>query len=520
MNMKKLFALLLAAAMMLSMVACGVAEETTAAATEAETTVAAETTAEATETTVAPETTAAEAEETTAAEAAAPVAEEVRGITVPAFSITVNGVEVTNDMMADYALYQVTAVSTNSSGTESTTVYAGFRMADVFAAAGLAETYVWLEATADDGYAVEYTGDIMADTTLLAVVRDGAQFKAAPWFAPCASVTTGDYLKGCVSILVNTVEGAPEIDIAETGAAETTAAEGGEAVAPEKEDKTDKVTFADFSFQVNGTEVNNAALEGLSIYKVNVTTENSNGESAQSTYTGYVLADVLKACGIENAAVVKAVANDGYENELTAEQAASEYTIVAIEKDKETGEDGTIWVAPCTETSSKAYAKNVVEIVAEAGAAGTEATETTAAEGGEAAVPDKQDKTDKVTFGDFSFKVNGNDVTNATLEGLSIFKVAVTVVNSKGESSDATYTGYVLADVLNACGIENAAAVKAVANDGYEVELTAEQIASEYTIVAIEKDKETGEDGTVWVAPCTETVSGSYAKCVVEIAAE
>ena len=74
---------------------------------------------------------------------------------------------------------------------------------------------------------------------------------------------------------------------------------------------------------------------------------------------------MLAALGITDYTTVKAIANDGYESELTAEQAVSEYTIIAIEKDKETGEDGTIWVAPCLETSSSAYCKLVVEIVAE-----------------------------------------------------------------------------------------------------------------------------------------------------------
>ena len=44
---------------------------------------------------------------------------------------------------------------------------------------------------------------------------------------------------------------------------------------------------------------------------------------------------------------------------------ANKEPLVAIEKDKELGEDGTVWVAPCTETSAKSYAKLVVEIVAE-----------------------------------------------------------------------------------------------------------------------------------------------------------
>ena len=314
----------------------------------------------------APETSAppAQSEEPTPAESeepAGPVAEEVRGVTIPAFSVTVNGVAVDNEMMAAYPVYSVEATSVNSSGTESTSTYIGFAMADVLDAAGLTDAYIWLEATADDGYAATFTGDIMANTTLLAISCNGSQFKSGPWFAPCSSGTTGDYLKGCVSILVNTVEGAPEIAAPAEGEGE--AAEGeleltGEA--PDKQDKTDKVTFGDFSFLVNGTAVTNADLEGLSIYKITVVTENSKGALSEATYTGYVLADVLNKLGLSG--TVKAVADDGYENELSDELAASEYTLIAIEKDKETGENGTVWVAPCTETSSKSYAKNVVEL--------------------------------------------------------------------------------------------------------------------------------------------------------------
>lgn len=298
----------------------------------------------------------------------APVAEEVKGITVPEFAIMINGVRVDNVMMADYPTYSVTAFSINSSGTESTTTYVGFAMTDVLAAAGLTENYIWLEATADDGYAIEMTGDIItAPTTLLAITKNGEQFKNAPWFAPGSSETTGDYLKNVVSILVNTTESKPEgIDntlVEEPAETEDPAAapEG----APELADKTDKVTFADFCFKVNGQDVTNADLEGLHIYKVSVFVTNKKGETSEVGYTGYKLIDVLAALGITDYTTVKAIANDGYESELTAEQAVSEYTIIAIEKDKETGEDGTIWVAPCLETSSSAYCKLVVEIVAE-----------------------------------------------------------------------------------------------------------------------------------------------------------
>ena len=350
MKTNKLIALLLALTMVLALCACGKTEEKPAASASDAKPAPAEEVKE-------------EVKEEAPVEEApkAPVAEEVRGVTVPAFAVTVNGIEVNNDMMAAYPVYQVEVTTTNSSGTVSTTTYAGFAMADVLDAAGLTEQYIWLEATADDGYAVEYTGDIFSDLTLLAINQNGSQFKSAPWFAPCASETTGDYLKGCVSILVNTVEGAPEI---KAPAKEDKPEEAGEleltGANPDKQDKTEKVTFGDYCFKINGNEVKNADLEGLSIFKIAVVTENSKGTRSESTYTGYLLSDVLAKLGLSG--TVKAVADDGYESELTAEQAESEYTLIAIEKDKETGKDGTVWVAPCAESSSSAYCKGVVEI--------------------------------------------------------------------------------------------------------------------------------------------------------------
>jgi len=106
--------------------------------------------------------------------------------------------------------------------------------------------------------------------------------------------------------------------------------------------------------------VKNADLDGLSIYKIKVVTENSKGTRSESSYTGYLLSDVMEKLGLTG--TVKAVADDGYESELSAEQTASEFTLIAIEKDKETGKNGTVWVAPCEESSSSAYCKGVVEI--------------------------------------------------------------------------------------------------------------------------------------------------------------
>lgn len=295
--------------------------------------------------------------------ATGPVAEEVKGVTIPAFSVTVNGVTVDQAAMATYPMYSVQATSVNSAGTESTITYVGFAMSDVCKAAGLTEAYIWLEATADDGYAVTIKDDaVLAPATLLAMTKDGTPFDSSPWLAPCASETTGDYLKGCVSILVNTVEGAPEVSAAPAQNEGNELALTGEL--PEIQDKTDKVEFAAFSFLVNGTAVTNDTLKDLHIFKITVTVENKNGELSESTYTGYKLAEVLNACGVAAPSAVTVKANDGYVTELTAEQIASEYTLVAIEKDKEVGEDGTVWVAPCAETASSSYCKLVVEVTA------------------------------------------------------------------------------------------------------------------------------------------------------------
>jgi hypothetical protein len=298
-----------------------------------------------------------------AAKPKAPVAEEVTGVTVPDFSVTVNGVAVDQAAMAAYPLYSVQATSTNNAGTETSTTYVGFALGDVLAATGLNEAYVWLEATADDGYSVNMVGDaVAAPTTLLAITKDGEAFSAAPWFAPCASAVSGDYLKGCVSILVNTVEGAPEISQPPAEEISEAAETGG---LPEILDRTDKVEFAPFSFLVNGTAVTNDTLAGLSIYKITVTTTNKSGEASEATYTGYRLSDVLTACGLDAPAAVTVRANDGYETALATELIGSEYTLVAIEKDKATGEDGTIWLAPCSEGTASSYAKLVVELIAE-----------------------------------------------------------------------------------------------------------------------------------------------------------
>ena len=299
----------------------------------------------------------------TSSTAAGPVAKEVKGVTIPTFSVTANGVTVDQTAMSAYPIYSVQATSTNSAGTESTITYVGFAMSDVLKAAKLTDKYVWLQATASDGYAVTVKGDVvLAKTTLLAITKDGKPYDSSPWLATCSSATTGDYLKDCVSILVNTTEGASTVSVAASASVSAAPALTGKL--PEIQNKTDKVQFAAFSFLVNGTTVTNDTLKGLSIYKITVDVADKSGAVSESTYTGYKLADVLTACKVKSPASVKVKANDGYETDLAANLITSEYTLVAIEKDKAVGDGGTIWVAPCSETASKSYCKQVTEITA------------------------------------------------------------------------------------------------------------------------------------------------------------
>ena len=134
-----------------------------------------------------------------------PKAEKVTNLEVPEFSVSVNGINITQEDLAEYNIYSVVAKSVNSSGTESEVTYVGYAIKDILKAAGLTEKYVWLEATAGDGYTVTITGDVvLKDTTLLAMTKDGSPFSSSPWLAPCNETVSGNYLKGTESIIVTT----------------------------------------------------------------------------------------------------------------------------------------------------------------------------------------------------------------------------------------------------------------------------------------------------------------------------
>ena len=289
------------------------------------------------------------------------VLEEVRGVTIPKFSVTINDKVVTNEDLAEYSIYKSQVTSVNSSGTESTVNYIGFRFVDALEEAGLSNMTTYIEAIADDGYSVVYENR-KPENMIIAISRDGSQFKKNPWFAPCDSNVTGEFLQGLTTILVNDKNEKPNVNISNESDNSDNNKEIGK---PEKLDRTDKVVFEPFSFVVDGNEVNNESLEGLKIYKITCDALNSKEQVLTSTYTGFVLKDVLDKLGIDKNKKITAVANDGYKLELTNEQINSEYTLIAIEKDKELGKDGTIWIAPCEEDKTKKYVSSVTEITVE-----------------------------------------------------------------------------------------------------------------------------------------------------------
>lgn len=290
-------------------------------------------------------------------------AEVVSDITVPEFKIKICGAKITNKEMEGYSLYKVTSHSTNSSGTKHDNEYIGYRLKDVLEVAQVSTDLSKATIICTDGYQMDYEGDLTADEVLIAISKDGETFKTGPWFAPCNSETTGDYAQDLDKIEINGYSSpiAGGKDNSEEKADEEEIAFPQD---PVSEDKTDKITFGDFSFKINGQDVTNADLEGLKIFRNTVVTQNSKGKVSQNKYSGYVLKDVLDKLGLPSNSV-KAVAADGYENELVQDLINNPLTIIAIEKDKEVGENGTVWLAPCSENTSGAYAKEVVELIVE-----------------------------------------------------------------------------------------------------------------------------------------------------------
>lgn len=288
--------------------------------------------------------------------------EEVSDVVVPEFKIKICGAKVTNKEMENYSLYKVHASSVNSSGTAHEVDYVGYRLKDFLEVIQFEGDANKATIICTDGYQMDYEGDLTADEILVAITKDGEAFKDGPWFAPCSSQTTGDYAQDLSKIEINNYASplAPSKSEEKTEATEEIAFPQD----PVSEDKTDKIKFGDFAFKINGQVITNADLEGLKIFRNTVVTKNSKDVVSQNKYSGYVLKDVLDKLEITGTKVT-AVAQDGYNSELAIELIDNPLTIIAIEKDKEVGKDGTVWLAPCSENASGSYAREVIELIVE-----------------------------------------------------------------------------------------------------------------------------------------------------------
>ena len=163
--------------------------------------------------------------------------------------------------------------------------------------------------------------------------------------------------------------------------------------------------------------------------------------------------------------------------------------------------------APAAETPTEAPSTE---------APSTPADEPSAPEG----APELSDCTGKFEFAAFSFKVNDVEINNDLMKDATMWKVKdLETVNSKGNASTNTYSGYAIKDVLKAAGCPDATDLTFTCNDGYEIKFTLTDDNAPYCLVAIEKDKENAEEG-VFFAPCLEETSSNYAKNVVSITAK
>ncbi|MCL2492249.1 MAG: hypothetical protein FWE87_05860 [Coriobacteriia bacterium] len=146
---------------------------------------------------------ATEEQEINDAQASAPdpVTEEIDGIEIPAFSITVQDIVITDQEMTNYPVYRVETTSTNTYGTTTTRVYVGYSASDILGAAGVSSDFTTMVTLADDGYQVKVNHKVALEpTTLVAISEDEVHFQTGPWFAPCSSNMSPDYLRDLVSI--------------------------------------------------------------------------------------------------------------------------------------------------------------------------------------------------------------------------------------------------------------------------------------------------------------------------------
>lgn len=263
-----------------------------------------------------------------------------------------------------------------------------------------------------------------------------------------------------------------------------------------------------FEFTINNIKVDKNFLKDYTIYKYDVTSTNSEGNTSTTTYIGYRLIDAVNAINYEiNETYVIAKSNDGYS--VTYNKPQSKNIMMAFNKNNKDVENYPIF-APCESNISGDYLKQCSTILF------TNETDSPQEDNpGELEEPTIKKKND-IEFSPFSFKVNNQNITNDTLSSLDKYKANVQVKKQNNSIVDHSYTGYLLKDILNLLNVSTEKLI-VVDNENNETVIEKNIIEDNLTLLAIECDKKTGENGTVWIAPCSSHVSGDYIKLVTEI---
>jgi len=255
--------------------------------------------------------------------------------TVPEFSITLNGVTINKENMANKPVYRCTVTTTNTYNTTETFTFYGYKLVDCCEVAGV--TYRGLVTyVATDSYSSTWNGGVN-DKTMLALQK-GTDQSFAPYFAPLDSVNTPDYGKLIASITIaESLNTQPTQDPTTPADAEWKA-----------NTSIDVSSWASITFTLNGQQCTVGSLSSLTVYKVTVQTE-KDGTITTAKYTGYLLSDVLTLKEIAAGTISAAASNRT--KTFAASKLEGQVMLLGIELDKAVATDGSVWV--CDTSSHK-----------------------------------------------------------------------------------------------------------------------------------------------------------------------
>lgn len=128
-------------------------------------------------------------------------------VTVPDFEVMVNGVKVTDEMMASYDVYEIVVETVDNYDNVDNTTYHGYRALDIIKAAGFTGSPKKMTIIPSDGADPFEVANPKASDNLFSFERkkstdDAFSSKKGPFFAPCSSKNSPDYIKFCGTINV------------------------------------------------------------------------------------------------------------------------------------------------------------------------------------------------------------------------------------------------------------------------------------------------------------------------------